>query len=65
MIPEAYKPFINLNPLAPLVVSWRSLFLKGTLEPFYLLISFLYAILIFALGYQVYRKLSWRFAEIL
>lgn len=65
MIPETYKPFINLNPLAPLVVSWRNLFLKGTLEPFYLLISFLYAILIFALGYQVYRKLSWRFAEIL
>ena len=65
MIPEAYKPFINFNPLAPLVISWRSLFLKGTLEPFYLFISFLYAILVFALGYQVYRKLSWRFAEIL
>ena len=65
MIPEAYKPLINFNPLAPLVISWRSLFLEGTLEPFYLFISFLYAILVFALGYQVYRKLSWRFAEIL
>jgi lipopolysaccharide transport system permease protein len=65
MIPETYKPLINLNPLAPLVISWRSLFLKGTLDSFYLFISFLYAILIFAIGYQVYRKLSWRFAEIL
>ena len=65
MIPETYKPLINLNPLAPLVISWRNLFLKGALDPSYLLMSLLYAILVFALGYQVYRKLSWRFAEIL
>jgi lipopolysaccharide transport system permease protein len=65
MVPEAYQPFLHLNPLAPLVASWRNLFLTGILEPFPLLLSFLYAVLIFALGYQVYGKLSWRFAEIL
>jgi len=65
MIPETYRRFINFNPLAPLVISWRNLFLKGTLEPFYLFISFLYAIFAFVLGYLVYQRLSWRFAEIL
>jgi lipopolysaccharide transport system permease protein len=65
MIPVRYKSLINLNPLTPLVISWRNLFLKGTIEPSYIYISFLYAILVFGLGYQVYRKLSWRFAEIL
>lgn len=65
MVPEKYKSFVNINPLALLMISWRNLFLKGTLQPVYLIISFAYAIGIFVLGYAVYRKLSWRFAEVL
>lgn len=65
MVPEKYKFFMNINPLAPLMISWRNLFLKGTLQPMYLMVSFAYAIGIFVLGYTIYRKLSWRFAEVL
>ncbi|MBM4330468.1 MAG: ABC transporter permease [Deltaproteobacteria bacterium] len=65
MIPEKYKQFINLNPLSPLMVNWRNLFLSGTLELSYLTISLGYALLSFAIGYLVYRKLSWKFAEVL
>lgn len=65
MIPNDYKYIINLNPVAPLMTSWRNLFLNGTLDTAYLVISFVYAVLMFLLGYLVYKKLSWRFAEIL
>ena len=65
MIPEKYKPFINLNPLAPLMISWRNLFLNGQLEPTSLMVSLAYSTFAFMLGYLVYRKLSWKFAEVL
>ena len=65
MIPEKYKHLINLNPLSPLMVNWRNLFLSGTLDISLLLLSIGYATLVFAIGYFVYRKLSWKFAEVL
>ncbi len=65
MIPEKYKTLINLNPLAPLMISWRNLFLNGQLEPASLMVSFAYSIFAFILGYLVYKKLSWKFAEVL
>ena len=65
MIPERYKSFIILNPLSPLMVSWRNLFLDGSLEFSYLAMSLGYGLFALALGYLVYRKLSWKFAEVL
>lgn len=65
MVPEKYKTLINLNPLSPLMVNWRNLFLGGTLEAAYLAISLGYAMLAYLLGYWVYKKLSWKFAEVL
>jgi len=65
MIPDRYKPLINLNPVAPLMISWRSLFLDGEIKLTYLIISLLYGVIIFTIGYIFYRRLSWRFAEVL
>lgn len=65
MIPEKYKYLINLNPLTPLMISWRTLFLNGTLEPISLMISLGYSVVVFILGCFVYRKLSYKFAEAL
>jgi lipopolysaccharide transport system permease protein len=65
MIPEKYKHLINLNPLAPLMISWRNLFLNGTLEVTSLMVSVTYSVFAFMIGYLVYRKLSWKFAEVL
>jgi lipopolysaccharide transport system permease protein len=64
MIPERFRHLVNFNPLSPLMVSWRNLFLKGTLETSALIVSFIYSIAVFLIGYLVYRKLSWRFAEV-
>jgi lipopolysaccharide transport system permease protein len=65
MIPREYRPLMNLNPLSALMLSWRNLFLSGTLELSYLTISLGYAMLSFVVGYLVYKKLSWKFAEVL
>ncbi|MGB9715446.1 MAG: ABC transporter permease [Thermodesulfovibrionales bacterium] len=65
MIPERLRYLIYLNPAAPLMLSWKNLFLKGAIEPIYIIVSFTYSLIIFILGYSVYKKLSWRFAEVL
>ncbi len=65
MVPERYRHLINLNPLSPLMISWRNLFLNGRLEPAYLFVSLAYSLFVFLIGYLVYKKLSWKFAEVL
>lgn len=65
MIPERYKILFSITPLSPLMVSWRHLFLDGTLNPIFLIASFGYSVLFFIIGSLIYRKLSWKFAEVL
>lgn len=64
LIPERYRVFLPLNPAAPLMVSWRDLILKGQFDWMYVLISAGYALIFLGLGYWVFRKLSYRFAEV-
>ena len=59
------KFLVYLNPLAPLIINWRNLLLYGYLDPFYLVVSVFYAALAVAVGYLIYKKLSWKFAEVL
>jgi lipopolysaccharide transport system permease protein len=65
MIPQKYKHLVNLNPVAPLMVSWRNLFLHGTLDPNALAVTLFYSVVVFMAGRFVYQKLSWKFAEVL
>ena len=65
MIPAQYQSWIICNPLAPLMINWRGLFLQGSLNFGYLLASLLYGVLTALIGHVVYKKLSWRFAEVL
>ncbi len=65
MIPAQYRDFLYLNPLSLLIINWRMLFLNGEIHIFHLLASYCYACFIFLMGYLVYRKLSWKFAEVL
>lgn len=65
MIPEKFRALINLNPLGPLMMSWRNLFLFGSLDALSLLVSFAYSILFLLVGLGVYNKLSHKFTEVL
>ncbi|MBI4712883.1 MAG: ABC transporter permease [Planctomycetes bacterium] len=55
----------NFNPFTPLVVSWQNLFMKGSVDMMLVLKALGPALLIFAIGYYIYRGLRWRFAEVL
>lgn len=65
MIPEKFRALINLNPLGPLMMSWRNLFLFGSLDALSLLVSFAYSILFLLIGLGVYNRLSHKFTEVL
>lgn len=65
MIPSVFRPLVLANPVAPLIVSWRSLFLDGSLPSRYVIAALAYAVLSVVVGVVVYRRLKWRFAEVL
>jgi lipopolysaccharide transport system permease protein len=65
MIPVKYQQLINFNPLTPLIISWRNLFLHNQLDGMYLAISLGYGLVFLGIGFWIYRKLAWKFAEVL
>ncbi len=64
MMPAQYHALLYLNPVAPLILSWRRLFLSGSLEWSFLALTYVYAAIAVAVGSLIYRKLSWKFAEV-
>jgi len=65
MVPAEYRTLILSNPLSILFISWRNLLMHGKLNLHDMVLALFYALLVFTLGYLVYRKLKWRFAEVL
>jgi len=65
MIPTQYRRFFLLNPLSDLIVGWRRLFMEGVFDYHRALTALFYSIVVLALGYLVFRKLRWKFAEVL
>lgn len=65
MVPPEYKALIILNPLSLLMVSWRNLFMHGTLDFKDTALAFMYSFVVAAIGYYIFRRLKWRFAEVL
>jgi len=61
---KGYGWMLYANPMASLIVCWRSAFLEGTLRGDLLAVAAGFAVVIFLAGYQLYRSLEWRFAEI-
>jgi lipopolysaccharide transport system permease protein len=65
MVPEHYRWMIYLNPAAVLVQAWRLMFIDGIMAWGLLAISLGQALASLAFGMVVYRKLQWRFAEVM
>ena len=65
MVPEEYRAYTVLNPVAPLMMSWRLLFFEGRLDAGLIGMSLGYASVFLILSHLIYRKLVWRFAEVL
>jgi lipopolysaccharide transport system permease protein len=65
MIPPKYQTWIRLNPLTGLMVNWRKLFLENQLDWQMVGLAAVYSLVILVIGFVVYRKLSYKFAEVL
>jgi lipopolysaccharide transport system permease protein len=65
MVPSEYKTLILSNPLSILLISWRNLLMHGVLNAKDSALAFIYSVIVFAIGYIIYRRLKWRFAEVL
>jgi len=66
IVPAKLIPFLNLNPMTPIINSYRNVILYGVMPPWQ---SFIYSIVIsvviFIIGSFVFRKLSRNFADII
>ncbi len=65
MIPARYQWLLYANPIAPLMINWRAVLIEGRILPDYLLWSAGHALVFLFVGYRVYERLRYRFAEVL
>jgi lipopolysaccharide transport system permease protein len=63
MVPDNLRWILVANPLAPLIISWRALFMDNVLSP-YVGLAILYAVGLLAIAVPVYRRVGWRLAEL-
>ncbi len=64
-VSEEYLWCFKANPLAPLMISWRSLLFENTINMEFLPYALGYALFFMALGYMAFTKLQKRFAEVM
>jgi len=60
-----YLTPIFYTMFTPLITNWRSLFMQNAINWNDYLLSLIYGLLVFAVGYLIYNKLKDRFAEML
>jgi len=63
-IPAAYKWIIYVNPMAPIILTWKKIFMGHPIDLNYVGIAFAWSIFCSLIGHLVYRKFKWRFAEL-
>jgi lipopolysaccharide transport system permease protein len=64
-LPPKIRQFLSLNPFSNLVAAWRQLIMNGSLNTHDVLISSAHAAVFLVISYFIYRKLSWKFAEVI
>jgi len=65
-VPERFKFFYMLNPMAPIIDGYRRVILKGAAPDFiYLLIALVISIGIFAVSYKLFKKLEMSFPDVI
>jgi lipopolysaccharide transport system permease protein len=65
-IPEAYRfAFLYMNPLTPIMSSWRELFMSNTLNWGWLANASFYSLVVFAAGLLIFKGLSRRLDEVI
>lgn len=64
-IPEKYRPYLKINPIACLIQSWRDLFLNNIINWHYISIALFTAVLVFLAGNFIFNRLNRKLDEVL
>lgn len=63
-VPEQYRALYFFNPMAGILEAYRDVLLRGTLPGFYLVTSALISLTIFLFGYWFFKRVEFKFADI-
>lgn len=63
-VPAQFAPYMKLNPMAPLIACYRDVFMNNSFDFQNWILAMGYGIVAFLVGYLVYSRLKWRFAEL-
>jgi lipopolysaccharide transport system permease protein len=64
-VPAPYQKLIWINPMTPIIEAWRGIFFETAMRWNEIGLAYAYAFIAMTFGIYVYRRLSWRFAEVL
>lgn len=64
LVPERLRPFYFLNPMAGLIEAYRAILLDQRLPDSYLLTSALTALVVFLIGYWIFKRFEFQFADV-
>jgi lipopolysaccharide transport system permease protein len=65
IVPESYRFYFNLNPLTPLMSSWRKLFMENIIDWHAIGVSSLLSLISLIIGFFIFRQLGRRLDEVL
>jgi lipopolysaccharide transport system permease protein len=65
MVPPLFRPLMQFNPFAPLIVAWRTLFLEGIVDWSAVGIAALAGAVSVAVGVLIFQRVQWKLAEAL
>ncbi len=64
MVPESLRPLYHLNPMAGILEAYRAVLLFGQLPDFHLAWSAAMSLALLVIGYWFFKRLEFRFADI-
>lgn len=65
LVPENLRPFYYLNPMAGIVDAYRAVLLRGAWPEPSLYLSALVAVIVFGVGYLVFKRLEHQFSDVI
>jgi lipopolysaccharide transport system permease protein len=63
-VPERLQWTNYANPMASIVITWRHIFMGTPIELSHIAVAGIWAAVAFGTGYLLFRRLNWRFAEL-
>ncbi|MFC2043375.1 ABC transporter permease [Chloroflexota bacterium] len=64
-VPQRLRPLYFLNPMAGIIESYRDVLLNGSVPGLYLLPSVVISLIFLLLGYFLFKRVEYRFADII